>query len=84
MSPAMIRLDLIERRRRPSVADDRATVVALAITEPMPHYLFAGDFVVPHRLGNVCDISVPLNQLDCHVIEFCQRTDMTRRFFLHR
>ena len=41
------RLDVIELRRRPSVADDGALAVQFAIAEPLNEDVFSGDLVGP-------------------------------------
>ena len=54
----VVRLNLVERRRRATVADDRARAVAAAVAEPMPKHLLAGDFVAPHFRADILDITL--------------------------
>src|SRR5437763_11312849 len=50
-----LRLDLFERRRRSPVADHRFGAIEAAIAEPLPQYILARDFVVPHPERDILD-----------------------------
>ena len=58
----MVWLDVPERRRRATVANDQACAVALSIAEPVQEHALARDFITPHRWRDVLHVAGPDQQ----------------------